>query len=192
MKARAWVDGAVSNNGNKNGSGQAYGGIGVVVVANPNVRSTSSRSFHGPADAAAPGAVTNNRMELEAVLEAMRMRVASEIDCNALEVYSDSAYVVNGYNTHMARWIKRNWRTAEGGPVKNQDLWKHMISLGAKLVKLDCTFKLLKVAGHAGDANNEEADRLATDASARIKASREKRDNHARGQAEVDEGSRRG
>lgn len=165
LRVKAWVDGAIMNNGNKNGSGVATGGVGVVLPGEDDYR--LGRAFIGPTDSAEPGAVTNNRMELEAVLEAMRIVIRESIDCGVLEVMSDSAYVVNGWIKHLPKWMKRGWKTAEGSPVKNQDLWRHMIELNAQLMGRDCRFELTKVKGHSGNKHNEEADVLAVEASKR-------------------------
>jgi ribonuclease HI len=70
-----WCDGAIKNNGNKDGSGLAIGGIGVIFT-NVNEESDEVESFDdysmyyiGPTDQENENAVTNNRMELYAFLE---------------------------------------------------------------------------------------------------------------------------
>jgi len=65
-------------------------------------------------------ATTNNRMELTAViraLEALKQR-------SAVEIYTDSEYVMKGITEWLAGWKRRGWKTADRKPVKNVDLWK--------------------------------------------------------------------
>lgn len=95
---------------------------------------------------------TNNRMELLAVIEGLNAltRPAS------VQVYSDSQYVQKGISEWLPQWKRRNWRTAAGQPVKNQDLWQ---LLDAATVRHQISWHWVK--GHAGHPENEEADRLA-------------------------------
>ena len=69
---------------------------------------------------------TNNIMEITAVLEALKML---KYECE-VEVYSDSAYVVNAFNNGwIYNWKRNNWKTADKKPVKNQELWKELYAL---------------------------------------------------------------
>ncbi|HSI59315.1 MAG TPA: ribonuclease HI [Ideonella sp.] len=95
---------------------------------------------------------TNNRMELTAPIEAL---ASLKRPCT-VAIYTDSEYVRNGITTWIHNWKKRGWRTADGKPVKNIELWQ----------KLDALVQQHKVAwhwvkGHAGDPGNERADQLA-------------------------------
>ena len=97
---------------------------------------------------------TNQRMELTAVLEAVR-----SLD-GPLEVFSDSTYVVNCFRDRWWEgWIRRGWRNSQKKPVANRDLWEPLIEL---VLPRDIAFRWVK--GHAGDRWNDEADRLATEA----------------------------
>ena len=97
---------------------------------------------------------TNQRMELTAVLEAVRSLEGP------LRVFSDSAYVVNCFRDRWWEgWIRRGWRNSQKKPVANRDLWEPLI----KQV-LAGEVELVWVKGHAGDRWNNEADRLATEA----------------------------
>jgi ribonuclease HI len=98
-----------------------------------------------------PG-TTNNRMELTAVIEAL---ASLKRTCDIV-VYTDSAYVKNGITSWIHNWKSRGWRTADGKPVKNDDLWKRLDALSA-LHHIDWRW----VKGHAGDPGNERADQLA-------------------------------
>lgn len=99
---------------------------------------------------------TNNRMELMAVIAALE---ALKRPC-AVELYSDSQYVVNAFNKHWIEgWEKRGWKTAAKKPVKNPDLWKRL--LAAKAMH---EVHFIWVKGHAGHIFNERCDQLATSA----------------------------
>jgi len=99
---------------------------------------------------------TNNRMELAAVVESLR--VLKE-PCN-VRVFTDSAYIANAFNDNwIDAWIGRGWKTASKKPVKNQDLWKDMLIL---MEKHEVEF--VKVKGHADDELNNRVDGLAVEA----------------------------
>ncbi|MGA0609217.1 ribonuclease HI [Caldimonas sp. KR1-144] len=95
---------------------------------------------------------TNNRMELMAVIEALASLKRS---CD-VQLYLDSEYVRKGITEWLANWKRRGWRTADGKPVKNVELWQRLEALVA-LHRIDWHW----VRGHAGDPGNERADALA-------------------------------
>ena len=75
-----------------------------------------------------------------------------------MRLYSDSAYLVNAFNEHwLDNWIKRGWKTANKQPVKNVELWKRLMA-AAEPHKIKWNW----VKGHAGHAENERCDQLAT------------------------------
>lgn len=95
---------------------------------------------------------TNNRMELTAVIEALRaLKRASRV-----AIHTDSQYVQKGVTQWLPTWKRRGWKTSAGVPVKNQDLWQ---ALDALLSRHEIEWHWVR--GHAGDAGNEAADRLA-------------------------------
>ncbi|MEY4506106.1 MAG: ribonuclease [Pseudomonadota bacterium] len=97
---------------------------------------------------------TNNRMELTAVIEALR---ALKRPCRVL-MYMDSEYVRKGITEWLPGWKARGWKTAAKQPVKNVDLWQALdtlVSTGGH----DIDWRWVK--GHSGDAGNERADALA-------------------------------
>ncbi|MFN3545326.1 MAG: ribonuclease HI [Thiobacillus sp.] len=95
---------------------------------------------------------TNNRMEMTAVIRALEaLKRPSKV-----EVHTDSQYVQKGVSEWMAGWKRRNWRTADGKPVKNQDLWLQLDAL-SQLHQIEWKW----VRGHAGHPENERADQLA-------------------------------
>ena len=97
-------------------------------------------------------ATTNNRMELTAAIRAL---AALKRRC-AVSLYTDSQYVRQGITTWLADWKRRDWRTADRKPVKNQDLWEQLDALAAKH-----DVEWLWVRGHDGHPENERADALA-------------------------------
>ena len=99
---------------------------------------------------------TNNVMELTAVIEGLKMlKFPCEVD-----LYSDSAYVVNAFQQGwIYNWVKNNWKTAGKEPVKNQELWKELYDLTKKH---KVTFH--KVKGHSDNEYNNRCDELARNA----------------------------
>jgi ribonuclease HI len=103
---------------------------------------------------------TNNRMELQAVIEALRAAKRRGDEAEAqIELYTDSLYVKNGISDWIYNWIKNGWRTRSKQPVKNQDLWKRLLTLSQCM---NIHWRWLQ--GHAGDRYNEACDRLVQDA----------------------------
>ncbi len=108
----------------------------------------------GPSGSGGEPQTTNQRMELTAVLEAVR-----SLD-GPLEIHSDSTYVVNCFRDRWWEgWIRRGWRNSQKKPVANRDLWEPLIEL---VLARSIAFHWVK--GHAGNRWNDEADRLATEA----------------------------
>ena len=97
---------------------------------------------------------TNNRMEMTAVIRALESLKRP----SAVEVHTDSQYVQKGISEWMAGWKRRNWRTADGKPVKNQDLWLQLDAL-SQLHRIEWKW----VRGHNGHPENERADELANE-----------------------------
>lgn len=95
---------------------------------------------------------TNNRMELQGVIEAIKLIKKSQ----PIIVYTDSKYVQNGISEWIHGWKKNGWKGANKKPIKNIDLWKTLDELVANHT---ITWKWVK--GHAGDKYNEIADALA-------------------------------
>ena len=95
---------------------------------------------------------TNNRMELQAALEALRsLKKAHQVD-----IFTDSEYLVKGMTEWLPKWEANHWRTKSRTEVKNQDLWKALVGqAGWHRV----TWHWVKA--HNGDTWNERADQLA-------------------------------
>ena len=95
---------------------------------------------------------TNNRMEMMAVIEALRA-LKGPVQAR---VHTDSQYVQKGISEWIHGWKRRGWKTAGKEPVKNEDLWREMDRLAAQH-----KIEWIWVKGHAGHPENERADVLA-------------------------------
>ena len=98
----------------------------------------------------------NNRMELLGVIVGLE---AMKRPCT-VDVYTDSQYVVKAFNDHwIDGWLRRGWKNASKNPVKNVDLWKRLLEA---MKPHEVTYHWVR--GHAGHAENERCDALATEA----------------------------
>ena len=100
-------------------------------------------------------ATTNNRMELTAVIEALR---ALKSPCE-VALHTDSRYVIDGITKWIFGWQKNGWKNAAKKPVLNIDLWQALLE-----AKQPHKVSWHWVKGHAGHPENERADKLASDA----------------------------
>ena len=130
-----YTDGACKGNPGR-------GGWGVWMVSGPHER----EMWGGEA------LTTNNRMELTAVIEALKVLKRR---CKVV-IYTDSEYVRKGITEWIGGWKRRGWKTADNKPVKNDDLWR---TLEAMAAQHDVDWRWVR--GHAGDPGNERADGLA-------------------------------
>ena len=131
-----YTDGACSGN-------PGPGGWGAILMYKDNKKEISG----GKKD------TTNNVMELTAVIEALKLL---KYPCK-VNLYSDSAYVVNAFvQKWIFGWQKNNWKTADKKDVKNKELWQELV----RLTKIhDVTF--IKVKGHSDNKYNNRCDELA-------------------------------
>jgi len=98
---------------------------------------------------------TNNRMELKAVIEALKsLKEPCEI-----ELFSDSIYVLKGINEWLDRWSKKNFKN-----VKNVDLWKEFMEV-SKNHKININW----IKGHSGHRENEICDKIAKEEALKMK-----------------------
>jgi ribonuclease HI len=98
---------------------------------------------------------TNNRMELQAVIEGLNQLTRR----SRVEVVTDSTYVAKGCQSWMAGWKRNGWRRKQSGawkPVLNVEYWQQLDQL---LARHQVTFQVVK--GHSGHAENERCDELA-------------------------------
>jgi ribonuclease HI len=97
---------------------------------------------------------TNNKMELKAAIEALkRLKEPCEV-----ELYSDSAYMINAFEKYWIKnWKTNGWKTSSKEEVKNSDMWKELDGFNS-FHKI----KWIKVKGHADNEYNNRCDKLAT------------------------------
>ena len=130
------------------------GGFGVVVLDNnENLLYSYSKQFEGK--------VTNNEMELKAILFAYfshGIKEENDWNNNIPIVYSDSNYCVQTLNDWMFRWARNNWIKSDKKVPENLDLIQAYYDWYQKGYRID----LRKIKGHAGNKWNEIADQLAT------------------------------
>lgn len=138
-KVTIYTDGACSGN-------PGPGGWGAILMYQENKKEISGGKKN----------TTNNEMELTAVIEALKML---KFPCQ-VDLYSDSAYVVNAFlQNWIGNWVKNNWKTSSKEPVKNQELWKELYEL-TKTHQV----KFIKVKGHSDNEFNNRCDELARNA----------------------------
>lgn len=135
-KVTIYTDGACSNN-------PGTGGWAAVLI----YKGTQKEICGGE------NMTTNNKMELQAVVEALKML---KEPCE-VTLHSDSAYVVNAFeNDWITSWQLNGWRTADKKSVKNVEQWQELITLCKKH-----KVKFVKVKGHADNKLNNRCDELA-------------------------------
>ena len=143
QKVIIYTDGACSGN-------PGPGGWGTILMYNGNKKEISG----------AKNNTTNNVMELTAALEGLKML---KFPCE-VELYSDSAYLVNSFSQG---WIynckKNNWKTASKEPVKNKEIWEEIYNL-TQIHKV----KFIKVKGHADNEFNNRCDEMAREAISKL------------------------
>lgn len=134
-----YTDGACSGN-------PGVGGWGAVLLYGEHKKEISG----------AEEQTTNNRMEVQAVIEALSLlKFPCEVD-----LYSDSAYTVNAFDQGwIYGWEKNGWKKKDGKPVLNAELWQRLRELTR-----EHNVVFHKVAGHADNELNNRCDFLATSA----------------------------
>ena len=133
-KITIYTDGACSGNPGK-------GGWAAVIIEDKNEKTISGSE----------PLTTNNRMELSAVINALK-----EVGSAELDIYTDSKYVKNGIESWIKNWKINGWMTAAKQPVKNKDLW---LELDILVSKKEIEWKWIK--GHSNDHYNTIVDEAA-------------------------------
>ncbi len=135
-----YTDGGCSGN-------PGIGGWAYVIVANGR-----QESEYG-----SDPATTNNRMELTAVIRALRRVEERDTDAArpSINLHTDSQYVRNGITSWIRTWVRNGWRTSGKDPVKNRDLWEELLQRSERF-----DIRYTWVRGHAGDPLNETCDAL--------------------------------
>ena len=135
-----YCDGACSGNGRKTNTG----GWGAVLKTGALMRTFSGSERN----------TSNQRMELLACIRGLEEVKDRRVP---VEVYSDSAYLVNCFRQKWyVKWQKNGWLNASKQPVENKDLWERLLRLAAER-----NVSFHKVSGHSGDEMNDMADNLA-------------------------------
>jgi len=97
---------------------------------------------------------TNNRMELQAAIEALKA-LKELLPSAEASLHTDSEYVKNGITKWLPNWKRRDWKTAQGKTVLNQDLWESLDRLNSTRIQWHY------VRGHSGHPGNDRADAIA-------------------------------
>lgn len=113
---------------------------------------------------------TNNAMELQAIIEALRW---VEKAGQPAKIFTDSQYAVKGIEEWMDGWVKRGWRTAQGRSVKNEEKWKTI----RKLLQV-CSVEFQWVPGHACGNHFEATSNRAADALCNMRMDEEEFDDY--------------
>ena len=131
-----YTDGACSGN-------PGPGGWGVVLIYQENKKELSGYQPE----------TTNNRMELFAAIQGLS---ALKESC-AVNLYSDSSYLVNAFEKHwIEKWQRNGWKTSTKSPVENQDLWKLLLIHVRKH-----QVRFIKVKGHSDNQYTNRCDEMA-------------------------------
>lgn len=134
-----YTDGACSHN-------PGPGGWCAILMYGPHIRELSGFDPH----------TTNQRMELTAAVKGLAQL---KEPCN-VTLYSDSAYLINGFTQGwIENWQRNGWRNSRGDPVSNADLWQALVELSQKH-----SIRWVKVKGHSDNKWNNRCDELAREA----------------------------
>ncbi len=133
-------------------------------LGNPGPGAWAAVLTHGDHRKELSGAVpatTNNRMEIQAAIMALR---ALKVPCD-VTFHSDSKYLISGATDWTKNWKRSGWMTKSKQPVKNADLWR---ALDAIMANHKISWQWVK--GHSGNVGNERCDALANEAIAALQA----------------------
>lgn len=134
-KVEIFCDGACSGN-------PGPGGYGAILRYNNHEKEISGAAAH----------TTNNRMELTAAIEALKLLTRP---CHVV-ITTDSQYLVKGITEWIIGWQRKGWQNSKKEPVVNRDLWEELLELARKH-----TITWQWVRGHDGHVENERCDCLA-------------------------------
>ena len=104
--------------------------------------------------------VTNNQMELEAILKSFEKLIEKKIlGCN-VEIFSDSKYCIQGITEWIFGWKKNGWKSSAKQPVKNKEYWEN-IDVAKSFLEIENIIKFTHVKAHNGEKFNERVDNIA-------------------------------
>ena len=147
---KIYTDGSAKNNGCEN----SYGGFGVIILKDDKIIYKHSEFYDN---------VTNNQMELKALIHAFDYvkNILNELE--EFEIFSDSAYCVNICNDWVHKWAANGWKRSKNKSIENLDLIKELYSY---TIYINTNFSksqvVNKCSGHSDIIGNELADALAT------------------------------
>ena len=142
---KIYTDGACSSKNN-------LGGWAFVIIPN---NTTNPLIFSGKKEN-----TTNNQMELQAMLEALKYLDNNKIG-EEVFIYTDSAYIANCFKDKWyIKWMSNNWITSSKTPVKNRELWENILNIYLKTKNV----KIEYVKGHSDNYYNNLADKVAVQA----------------------------
>lgn len=142
------------------------GGFGAIIIGSKPIRLAALAQGDDKESVVEIGGreeqTTNNRMEMMAVIEALRSLPEKSSfvssDEMKIEIYTDSEYLMKGATVWIKNWQKNNWRTKDKREVMNRDLWEKLL---VEIEKRKVEWK--KVLGHSGHKLNERCDEIATE-----------------------------
>lgn len=137
-----YADGGVRNNQSK----QNIGAWGIVMRFNGIEKTAQQHEYE----------TTNNRMELLSAINGLKRMNKTKYP---IVVVMDSQYVISGITNWIYKWMAMGWRTANGSPVKNIELWQQLFNEVKRLGNV--TFE--KCSGHSDNDGNNMADKLCND-----------------------------
>lgn len=153
-KRLVFTDGACLQNG------QANPRAGWGIKVGPQARSNRKGRLEMYGPYGEPGAQTNNRAELRAVLAALEVRPWWEEGCETLVIATDSTYVTEGATNWVRMWLNNNWETSTGAPVMNRDFWLAVLEEVKRLADQGVQVQFWKI----DRVHNQVADTLAKEA----------------------------
>jgi ribonuclease HI len=146
-------------------SGPRRGGIGILFVTVDEDGQEVVDEYPLPGYAGA----TNQQMELRAAIEALSALVTRRAPVSAgpwrrVVIWTDSTYLVDGFQSARFTWPQTSWMTRDGNPVANAEQWKELVRLGGRTGK---RIEVRWVKGHKTSAHNKAADKAAKRSAAR-------------------------
>lgn len=103
---------------------------------------------------------TNNRMELQGAVEALKFIKKEFGTSEPVALVSDSKYVVDGLKSWLSGWKRRGWKKADGKAPENIQQWQELDEVSSYFKDINYFW----VKGHSGHPQNEKCDQLANEA----------------------------
>jgi ribonuclease HI len=143
--------------------GPRRGGVGILFVTVDDDGEERADPYPLPGYMGA----TNQQMELYAAIDGLKALVTRRAPVAAgpyrrIVIWTDSTYLVDGYDSARFTWAQTDWMTRAGNPVVNTPLWKELVKLAARTGK---PVEIRWVRGHKQSAHNKAADKLAKQSS---------------------------